>query len=80
MNDKLICIKDEDDPKLIDLLSDRWMEDNSNLCCWHLLLGTFKKTFKSIAMIITIIILVILAPILNILLFSNKYDENDEEY
>jgi len=56
------------------------MEDNSNLCCWHLLLGTFKKIFKSIAMIITIIILVILAPILNILLFSNKYDENDEEY
>lgn len=46
MNDKLICIKDEDDPKLIDLLS---VEDNSNLCCWHLLLGTFKKIFKSIA-------------------------------
>lgn len=31
-------------------------------------------------MIITTIILVILAPILYILLFSNKYDENDEEY
>jgi hypothetical protein len=31
-------------------------------------------------MIITIIILVILAPILNVLLFSNEYDENDEEY
>lgn len=29
---------------------------------------------------ITLIILVILAPIINILLFSNKYDENDEEY
>lgn len=79
MNDKLICIKDEDDPKLIGSPF-RWMEDNSNLCCWHLLLGIIKKIFKSIAMIITIIILVILAPILNILLFSNKYDENDEEY
>ena len=29
---------------------------------------------------ITLIILVILALIINILLFSNKYDENDEEY
>lgn len=80
MNDKLICIKDEDDPRLIDLLSEGWKIINSDLCCWHLLLGTFKKIFKSIAMIITIIILVILAPILYILLFSNKYDENDEEY
>lgn len=24
MNDKLICIKDEDDPRLIDLLSEGW--------------------------------------------------------
>jgi hypothetical protein len=24
MNDKLICIRDEDDPKLIDLLSEGW--------------------------------------------------------
>lgn len=79
MNDKLICIKDEDDPKLIDLLSDGWKIIQIS-AAGILLLGTFKKIFKSIAMIITIIILVILAPILYILLFSNKYDENDEEY
>lgn len=81
MNDKLICIKDADDPKLIDLLSDGWkiiQISAAGIYCWVLL--SFKKIFKSIAMIITIIILVILAPILNILLFSNKYDENDEEY
>lgn len=74
MNDKLICIKDEDDPKLIDLLSDGWkiiQISAAGIYCWVLL----RKS-----LIITIIILVILAPILYILLFSNKYDENDEEY
>jgi len=42
-NDKLICIRDEDDTKLITLLS-RWLEDNPNLCIRYLLLGTFKET------------------------------------
>lgn len=41
-NDKLICIRDEDDTKLTTLLSD-WLEDNSNLCIRYLLLGTLKE-------------------------------------
>lgn len=48
MNDKLICIKDEDDPKLIDLLSDGWkiiQISAAGIYCWVLL----RKIFKSIA-------------------------------
>lgn len=40
MNDKLICIKDEDDPKLIDLLSDGWriiQISAAGIYCWVLL-------------------------------------------
>ena len=39
-NDKLICIRDEDDTKL----TTRRLEDNSNLCIGYLLLGTLKET------------------------------------
>ena len=40
MNDKLICIKDEDDPILIDLLSDGWkiiQISAAGIYCWVLL-------------------------------------------
>lgn len=40
LNDKLICIKDEDDPKLIDLLSDGWkiiQISAAGIYCWVLL-------------------------------------------
>lgn len=42
MNDKLICIKDEDSPKLIDLLSDGWkiiqiQISATGIYCWVLL-------------------------------------------
>lgn len=70
MNDKLICIKDEDDPRLIDLLSEWWK--------------IIQISAAGILFMITIaligIILVILIPITCTLLFSNQYDENDEEY
>lgn len=42
MKEKLICIRDEDDTPF------RRMGNNSNLCCWHLLLDIIKKTFKSV--------------------------------
>lgn len=44
MNDKLICIKDEDDPKLIDLLSDGWeiiQISAAGIYCWVLLRKSF---------------------------------------
>lgn len=40
MNDKFICIKDEDGPKLIDLLSDGWkiiQISAAGIYCWVLL-------------------------------------------
>lgn len=47
MKEKLICIRDEDDPKLIDLLSEGWeiiQISAAGIYCWVLL----RKPFKSV--------------------------------
>lgn len=55
-NEKLICIRDEDDTKLTTLLSEGWkiiQISASGIYCWvllrkPLLLGTLKETPKKI--------------------------------
>lgn len=45
MNDKLICIKDENDPRLIDLLSEGWkiiQISAAGIYCWVLLRKPLK--------------------------------------